>query len=368
MTSRGAGVKRSFQDCSLHSYDSEESSTFPLDLSVLPSIGSTPWEPRQSLVESQEQTETAEDVLSDDGAESTCPTQASEKLSNLKKDPFLSPELMDMLRLALDREKHLPIQPHFLQQHDEQVQPQHFINGEMRKLTVGWVGEVVREYGLTQETLFLAWALLDRFLSCSKAVPRICLQLVAVACIQLAAKSEEVVHPSVKSFCYIAGNAFSPADLIRTEFLVLRCLGWRTQLPTAHVFLSIYKFALGLQPQTVALACYLLELAQLEYDLLVYRPSQMAAAASSLASLYYNQQVDLQELSMASNCDPESLSSCIKSMLTLQTNALLAPQASPPAVVREEYRQPKWLGAACVAPYKRLPISSFPKAVVGNEC
>lgn len=184
-----------------------------------------------------------------------------------------------------------------------------------------------------------------------QAVPRICLQLVAVACVQIAAKSEEVVYPSVRSFTYIAGNAFSvspdpppprparqpaylpshgcaqhleasispqrdrlglpvcpwavwlapagtppakalptglvptctvwdcgqvsgapqhsaphplpaptlqPDELVRTEALVLRCLAWRIQLPTAHAFLSIFKHALGMQPRTVALACYLL--------------------------------------------------------------------------------------------------------------
>ncbi len=60
------------------------------------------------------------------------------------------------------------LQPNFLRNHDEVVQPGHHISAEMRKLTVGWMGEVVREYGLCQETLFLACGLFDRFLSCSK--------------------------------------------------------------------------------------------------------------------------------------------------------------------------------------------------------
>lgn len=71
-------------------------------------------------------------------------------------------------RLALDREAELTLQPNYLRNHDESVQPEHYINAEMRKLTVGWMGEVVREFGLCQETLFLACGLFDRFLSCSK--------------------------------------------------------------------------------------------------------------------------------------------------------------------------------------------------------
>lgn len=44
--------------------------------------------------------------------------------------------------------------------------------------------------------------------------------------------------------------------------------------------------ALGLAPRTCALACYLAELAQLEYGLLRHRPSLLAAAAARLAGLY----------------------------------------------------------------------------------
>lgn len=36
------------------------------------------------------------------------------------------------------------------------------------------------------------------------------------------------------------------------------------------------------------------ELSQLEYSVLAYRPSQMAAAASVLAMLYFNQQADFR--------------------------------------------------------------------------
>ena len=36
------------------------------------------------------------------------------------------------------------------------------------------------------------------------------------------------------------------------------------------------------------------ELAQLEYSALAYRPSQMAAAASLLATMYYGQPADLR--------------------------------------------------------------------------
>lgn len=48
-----------------------------------------------------------------------------------------------------------------------------------------------------------------------------------------------------------------PGDLLRMEAIVLDCLSFRVNTPTAHTFLSMYKQALGLQPRTCALASYL---------------------------------------------------------------------------------------------------------------
>jgi cyclin A len=43
-----------------------------------------------------------------------------------------------------------------------------FIDASMRAIVLSWLIEVASEFGLHQETLFLAGALLDRFLSASK--------------------------------------------------------------------------------------------------------------------------------------------------------------------------------------------------------
>ena len=70
--------------------------------------------------------------------------------------------------MALEREAELLLEHNYLRFHDESQQPNDYINADMRRLTVGWMGEVVREFGLSQETLFGACRLLDRFLSCSR--------------------------------------------------------------------------------------------------------------------------------------------------------------------------------------------------------
>jgi hypothetical protein len=67
-----------------------------------------------------------------------------------------------------------------------------FLSPEMRVIVTSWLAEVADEFGLQQETLHLAVALLDRFLSATTAVPRGALQLLAVACVMVAAKDLEV--------------------------------------------------------------------------------------------------------------------------------------------------------------------------------
>jgi cyclin A len=60
--------------------------------------------------------------------------------------------------------------------------------------------EVVDEYKLSQESLFLAVSLLDRFLSRERVRCRY-LQLLGVTCLWVAAKFEEVLPPSLQVCC-----------------------------------------------------------------------------------------------------------------------------------------------------------------------
>jgi hypothetical protein len=97
-----------------------------------------------------------------------------------------------------------------------------FLTPQMRMIVTSWMSEVAAEFKLQQETLFLAVALLDRFLDASsvrtpaaasagsvtavhppswnshnpfppvQGVPRGVLQLVAVTAVFIAAKQDEV--------------------------------------------------------------------------------------------------------------------------------------------------------------------------------
>lgn len=63
---------------------------------------------------------------------------------------------------------------------------QNDINESMRGILIDWLVEVAEEYKLVPDTLYLAVAYIDRFLS-TKIVDRQRLQLLGVACMLVAA-------------------------------------------------------------------------------------------------------------------------------------------------------------------------------------
>jgi hypothetical protein len=71
------------------------------------------------------------------------------------------------------------------------------VDAHKRLMLVDWLVEVVDEFQLSQETLFLAVALLDRFMSV-KPVMSCQLQLLGTTCLWVTSKYEEVMPPSLQ--------------------------------------------------------------------------------------------------------------------------------------------------------------------------
>ncbi len=65
----------------------------------------------------------------------------------------------------------------YLDCHGSENNPEGFITPQMRMIVTSWMCEVATEFRLQQETLFLAVALMDRFLTVSK----VCAAAAAVA-------------------------------------------------------------------------------------------------------------------------------------------------------------------------------------------
>eukprot|EP00946_MAST-07B_sp_MAST-7B-sp1_P004247 g4247.t1 len=112
-----------------------------------------------------------------------------------------------------------------------------------RRVLVDWMCEAGDEFGLHISTMHVAVMYLDRLLH-AVSVNRNELQLVAIACILIAAKYEEVeeVVPTLSEMNRHAQWAFSADAIQRMEFEVLRkldwCLGTFTPLHFASYFMS----------------------------------------------------------------------------------------------------------------------------------
>lgn len=160
------------------------------------------------------------------------------------------------------------------------------INPMMRSILLDWLVEVGQEYRLTSDTLFLSAAYIDRFLSLVD-VKRNRLQLVGVTAMLVASKYEEIYAPQVEEFCYITDNTYTREQVLDMEREVLRVLDFDLTQPTIKTFLRRYiKAASGEIPLDVSfeyLCSYLAELTLMDYGMLHYLPSTIAASCVTTA-------------------------------------------------------------------------------------
>ncbi|GBF99395.1 G2 mitotic-specific cyclin C13-like [Raphidocelis subcapitata] len=236
---------------------------------------------------------------------------------------------------------------------------------QMRMIVASWMVEVADEFSLQPETLHLAVALLDRFLSATvpQGVPRGVLQMVAVACIMVAGKHLEVSHPSVEQLVAIAANCFTAQDLLRMERVLLDALDFGVAAPTGFTFLHLYAQGLrGLAPPVAALAVYLLDVALLDYSLLEFPPSLLAAAALALSMRTHGDGAGAARALAIAGYAPRDAARATGCLLSLHQNAawpaseavrdLLAPLAA-------KYSQAAWCCAALCQPLPGLDAGWF---------
>ncbi|XP_034089695.1 G2/mitotic-specific cyclin-B2-like isoform X2 [Gymnodraco acuticeps] len=162
---------------------------------------------------------------------------------------------------------------------------QHYeITERMRALLVDWLVQVHSRFQLLQETLYLTVAVMDRFLQV-QPVSRRKLQLVGVTAMLVACKYEEMYAPEVGDFAYITDNAFTKAQILVMEQLILRALNFELGRPLPLHFLRRASKVSNSDVERHTLAKYLMELTLLDYNMVHYRPSEIAAASLALSQL-----------------------------------------------------------------------------------
>lgn len=227
------------------------------------------------------------------------------------------------------------------------------ITDKMRGILLDWLVEVHLKFKLSPETLFLTTNILDRVLEREQVV-RGKLQLIGVVALLIAAKYEEIFAPEVRDLVHITDNAFSKEEILGTEAVVLRLLEYNITTPSAYVFLGRFAKVAGVNPHTETLAWYLLELALVEYKMLKYRASLVAAAALFLASkIDQKSQPWSLELTADTHYSEAELKSCAKDLCILAQGA----EKSSLQAVRRKFMLPKYLEVSRVSVFQAITPS-----------
>lgn len=182
----------------------------------------------------------------------------------------------DIYRYLHELEQQQAVRPHYMTGYD--------ITGRMRALLIDWLVQVHSRFQLLQETLYLTVAVLDRFLQV-QPVSRRKLQLAGVTAMLVACKYEEMYAPEVGDFAYITDNAFSKVQILEMEQVMLRTLKFQLGRPLPLHFLRRASKVANSDVERHTLAKYLMELTLLDYDMVHFHPSEIAAAALCLSQL-----------------------------------------------------------------------------------
>lgn len=121
------------------------------------------------------------------------------------------------------------------------MESQHDINSQMRAILIDWLVEVHLKFKLLPETLYLTVNLIDRFLSVSQ-INRSKLQLVGVTCLLIACKYEEIYPPIVSDVVYITDNAYTAAEILEMERIVIIALDFNFHITSPYRFFERYCY------------------------------------------------------------------------------------------------------------------------------
>ncbi|KAG8440422.1 hypothetical protein GDO86_006248 [Hymenochirus boettgeri] len=156
------------------------------------------------------------------------------------------------------------------------------VNERMRAILVDWLIQVHSRFQLLQETLYMGIAVMDRFLQV-QPVSRNKLQLVGVTSLLVASKYEEMYTPEISDFVYITDNAYTASQIREMEMIILKVLNFDLGRPLPLHFLRRASKSCSADVEQHTLAKYLMELTLIDYDMVHFTPSEIAAAALCLS-------------------------------------------------------------------------------------
>ncbi|KAM3743645.1 hypothetical protein ACB098_07G162600 [Castanea mollissima] len=195
------------------------------------------------------------------------------------------------------------------------------INKKMRAILIDWLIEVHCKFELMDKTLFLTVNLIDRFLE-HQTVLRKKLQLVGLTAMLLACKYEEVSVPIVEDLVMISDKGYTREEFLEMERFMVNTLQFKLSVPTPYVFMRRFLKAAQSDKKLELLSFFIIELCLVEYEMLKFPPSLLAAAAvyTAQCSLYCFKQWS-RTIEWYTNYSEDQLLECSKLMVTCHQKA-----------------------------------------------
>ncbi|OMJ89348.1 hypothetical protein SteCoe_8553 [Stentor coeruleus] len=191
---------------------------------------------------------------------------------------------------------------------------------KMRSILLDWLVEIHHKFKLTTETLFLTVNLIDRYLE-KVPISKSRLQLIGVSAFLIASKYEDIYPPEIKDLVYITDNAFTKKEILQMEIEILKKLEYNITVPSAFRFLERLSRVVRCSEEQYALSRYLQELALIDYKMIKYSYSNLAAAAIYLMFKIKNIKPEwTADLRRASGYMEEQLKACARDMCMLFQN------------------------------------------------
>ncbi|KAI3853378.1 hypothetical protein MKX03_026386 [Papaver bracteatum] len=151
------------------------------------------------------------------------------------------------------------------------------IDASMRMELVDLLVATHHVLNLPPEALYLAVHIVDRYLSMN-LVSRNEFLLVGFSALVIAGKYEDDFVPRVEEYVDLADGGFSKRQILAMENSILEKLGWTLTIPTAYHFLVRFIKAAVADKELENMVFYLAELGLMQYAMLRYSPSMLAAS------------------------------------------------------------------------------------------
>ncbi|KAK6089735.1 hypothetical protein P3W45_001237 [Vairimorpha bombi] len=185
-----------------------------------------------------------------------------------------------------------------------------------RSKMVDWIINVHNKLNLSQDTLFLAVFIIDKFLI-KKEIPSNKLYLVGISALMIACKFEEVICPTLNNLVVLSEYKVSEEDIKKAERYMLHILDYDILYSNPLNFLRKCSKANNYEKKSRTVAKYILELSLLYEDLTVYSGSIKAAASMYLARKITQQDTCRNLFTLYSGHSRDDLRECFNNLIRI---------------------------------------------------